>query len=220
MFCPGCGLKEERAVQFCRSCGTDLGTVRSGLAQPEAPATSLASAREEVARALATRIQQGEWWQTQALMAEMSKLFESPEERRWRLVHAGEAARLRRIRAGVITSAVGLGEMLLFLLLSSMKPDLLLLAGPGFIVFLIGLALVLNGVVFTRHKVPSKSGLGPAEVKSDATLERLVEKFDRSLGTPGVTGHTTDALAETELARPSIRGSVTEQTTRHLSSDS
>jgi len=217
MFCPGCGLKEERAVQYCRACGTDLGTVRNGLAQPDAAATSLASAREEVARALATRIQQGEWWQTESLMAEMAKLFESPEERRWRLIHAGEAARLRRVRAGVITSAIGLGETLLCLLLSFMKPDLLVGVGPGLIVFLIGLAILLNGLVFTRHKISAK-GPSPSD---ESSLKNLVERFDKSQAVSGVTRQTTDALGDAQVARPPLpAGSVTEQTTRHLSSES
>src|ERR1700694_403223 len=57
MFCPGCGLSEERTVQFCRSCGTDLGIVRETLAQPDTAGNSIALAREEIARAVAARIQ-------------------------------------------------------------------------------------------------------------------------------------------------------------------
>jgi len=105
MFCPGCGLSEERPVQYCRACGTDLGVVRDTLAQPDAAATSLAAAREQIAQALAARIQSGEWWHLGAMIPEVEKLFESRHDRELRLRRAEEGARLRRVRAGVITAA-------------------------------------------------------------------------------------------------------------------
>ena len=220
MFCPGCGLKEERVLQYCRACGTDLGTVRDKLAQPDGAANSLASAREEVARALAARIQQAEWWQTQTLVAEMAKLFESPEERRLRRLHAGEAARLRRVRAGVITSAVGLAEILFFMLLSIFKHDILLLAAPGVVVLLIGIAVLLNGMLFTLHKMPRKGSAPDDEQVDEASLGKLIERFGKRPAA-GDAGRTTDSLGGSEAARPSLApASVTEQTTRHLSSES
>ncbi len=219
MFCPGCGVKEERSLQYCRSCGTDLGAVRNGLSQPEGAASSAMAAREEMARALAVKIQQGEWWQTQSLVAEMANLFESPEERRLRWLHTVEAARLRRIRGGVITSAVGLGEILLCLLLSVLKPDLLLLAGPGVVVFLIGLAVLLNGFVFSRHKISAQSSLTAGERGNETSLEGLVERFNQNDRAAPVA-RTTDTLAEPDPARPAFSaGSVTEQTTRQLSNE-
>jgi hypothetical protein len=51
MFCPGCGLNEERPVQFRRACGADLGSVRETLEQPDAPEPAVTAAREEIARA-------------------------------------------------------------------------------------------------------------------------------------------------------------------------
>jgi len=219
MFCPECGVKEERQLQYCRSCGTDLGVVRNGLSQPEGAASSV-TARDEMARALAVRIQQGEWWQTQALVAEMANLFESPEERRLRWKHTVEAARLRRIRSGVITSAVGLGQIILCLLLSVLKPDLLLLAGPGVVVFLIGLAVMLNGFVFSRHKIASQKSLTAGEDGNEAPSNKLTQGFSQNDRPYLVAARTTDGLAEADPARrPFSAGSVTEQTTRHLSNE-
>ena len=60
MFCPNCGLKEERTVQFCRTCGTDLGAVRDTLEQPNSVAASAVAAREEIARAAAAKIKDGQ----------------------------------------------------------------------------------------------------------------------------------------------------------------
>ena len=201
MFCPGCGLSEERTVQFCRSCGTDLGMVRDTLAQPDTAGNSIALAREEIARAVAARIQTGEWWHLGAMVPEVEKLFESPQERRLRLLRKEEAARLRRVRAGVITAASGLGLMLFFAVLSIGKPDLLLLAGPALVVLLIGLGIMLNGLLFTVKK--QANALSGEQVQDPASLSG---------------GILAGALNPT--ARPSfLPSSVTDQTTRHLSSE-
>src|SRR5437016_2276764 len=94
MFCPGCGLKEERPVQYCRACGTDLRAARESLEQPDTAEPSVVAAREEVARAIATRIKEGQWWQVGAMMPEAEKLFESPQARRERLQRWDEEQRL------------------------------------------------------------------------------------------------------------------------------
>ena len=201
MFCPSCGLSEERTVQFCRSCGTDLGVVRGTLAQPDAAGNSIALAREEIAHALAARIQTGEWWHLGAMIPEVEKLFESPQERRLRQRRAEEGARLRRIRAGVITAASGLGEILLCLLLSVGKPDMLLLAGPGLVAFLIGLGIVLNGLLFTVKK------------EFSASLD------EGGLTAPSLLGNVGSRKGDPSPRPSLVASSVTDQTTRHLSSE-
>src|SRR5262249_61205350 len=85
MYCPGCGVSEDQLVQYCRTCGTDLRAVRDGLERPALDVASLASAREKVARAALAKIKEGQWWQVGAIVPEVEKLFESPEERRLRL---------------------------------------------------------------------------------------------------------------------------------------
>lgn len=201
MFCPGCGLSEERSVQFCRTCGTDLGVVRESLAQPEAAGNSIALAREEIARAVAARIQTGEWWHLGAMVPEVEKLFESPQERRLRLLRKEEGARLRRVRAGVITAASGLGLMLFFSLLSIGKPDLLLLAGPALVVLLIGLGIVLNGLLFTVKK-QSRALSADQEAEAPGLSRGLLASEPKATGRPSF-----------------LPASVTDQTTRHLSSE-
>ena len=93
MFCPACGLNEERAVQFCRVCGADLRAVRETLGQTDTPEPSVTAAREEVARAIAARIKEGQWWQVGSLAPEAQKLFESPRDRRERLRRQDEEQR-------------------------------------------------------------------------------------------------------------------------------
>jgi hypothetical protein len=203
MFCPNCGLKEDRTVQFCRTCGTDLGVVRDALEQPNSVAASTAAAREEIARAAAVKIKDGQWWQVGAIVPEVEKLFESPEDRRLRLIRADEEQRLRRIRTGVVTAASGLGAVLLFLLLSLAKSDALFLIGPSLIVLLVGLGIVINGLAFT---VPKQRALNrPPDGHQRDRLDLPPSKVGMEVPSP----------LEPSLPRPS----VTEQTTRHLSGE-
>src|SRR5215472_10314942 len=200
MYCPGCGVSEDQLVQYCRTCGTDLGAVRDGLERPGLDVASLSSAREEIARAVAAKIKEGQWWQVGAMVPEVEKLFESPEERQLRLHRSDEEQRLGRIRAGTITASVGLGLVVLFLLLSLAEGNAFFLIGPSLLVFLIGLGVVINGVWFT---VPKKW-------MPDRSLERpRQDALERS-----VTGGQGELSASLPSAQPI---SVTEETTRHLS---
>ena len=200
MFCPGCGLKEERAVQFCRACGADLRAVRETLEQPDAPEPSVTAAREEIARAIAARIKDGQWWQVGALAPEAEKLFESPRERRERLRRRDEEQRLARLRGGTVTAAVGLGLVVLFQLLRVLDNRAVILIGPSILVLLIGLGVIVNGLLFT---VPKAAALPDADAP-----HRLDDNTTSELNAP---------RAELDApGRSFIPTSVTEHTTRHL----
>ena len=206
MYCPGCGVREDQLIQYCRTCGTDLRAVRDGLERPDLDAASIASAREEIARAAAAKIKEGSWWQVGAIVPEVEKLFESPEERCLRLLRSDEEQRLRRIRVGTITASVGLGLVVSFLLLTLAEGKALFLTGPSLLVFLIGLGVVINGLWFTvpKQSMPDRS-LGWH--RQDA-----LEGAMRS-----VTGEQGELSASGPSAPPI---SVTEQTTRQLSGGS
>jgi hypothetical protein len=172
MFCPGCGLNEERAVQFCRACGADLGAVRESLERAEAAEPSVTAAREEIARAIAARIKEGQWWQVGALAPEAEKLFESLRERRARLRRRDEEQRLARLRGGTITAAVGLGLVLLFQLLRVMDDRAVILIGPSLLVLLVGLGVILNGLLFTVPKSAALPEAGAGRAASAPHGER------------------------------------------------
>src|SRR5437660_10607725 len=109
MFCPSCGSEERQATQFCRACGTDLRAVRVSLERPDSITASAVSAREDIGRAVAEKIREVEDAHELKRVAEdvlpqIEKFLESPEEKR-----------LRRVRAGVITAATGLGTGVLAL---------------------------------------------------------------------------------------------------------
>src|SRR5882672_2171504 len=213
MFCPSCGSEERQASQYCRACGTDLRAVRVSMEHPDSITASAASAREEIGRAVAQQIRQVEDAHELKKVAEdvlpqIEKFLESPEEKR-----------LRRVRAGIITAASGLGAAILGLVMSAVLRDadieaLVLILGLGTIAFAIGLGLVLNGLLFTR---PRKS---VADHSADARLQNLLDAGYASpqLGPggdaqPSFRSQTTSNLSQT--SGPSI----TEHTTHHLKTE-
>lgn len=205
MFCPSCGVKEDQLTQFCRICGTDLRVVRGSLEQADQATASSVAAREEVARAVAAKIQEGQWWQVGAMVPEVERLFESPQMLELRLLREAEVQRLRRLRTGVITSAIGLGTILLTVLVSLAKPDALLLLGPSVIVLLVGLGIVINGLLFTVPKMSRTSRKNESQKQ---------ETFVSSSSSPAET------TGDLPPARPSfLPSTVTDHTTRHLSSE-
>lgn len=205
MFCPACGLKEDRPVQFCRACGADLRAVRDSLEQTEAPDPSLAAAREELTRAIASKIKDGQWWQVGALSPEVEKLFEPPRERRERLRRQDEERRLSRLRAGTNTAAAGLGLVILFGLLWVLDDRAVLLVGPSALVFLVGLGVIINGLFFTLPREPRRVQTAdkPRHAVSDVSTNEL-------------NAPPRGELPDAPLFAPI---SVTEQTTQHLRAD-
>src|ERR671918_1628159 len=136
MYCPSCGSEERQLSQFCRACGTDLRIVRNSLENPDAVTQSAISAREQIGMAVADKIRQMSSAKDLEKIAEdvlpqFEKFLESPEERR-----------LRRIRAGVITAAIGFGASLVFLVLAMDKLELLPVITPFFVTFLVGIGVI------------------------------------------------------------------------------
>ncbi len=108
MFCPSCGLEGEQSNQFCRACGTNLRPVRSALETPDNITASAISAREEIGRAIALKIQETKSAKELAtvvedVLPEIEKFLESPEEKR-----------LRRLRKGMMVSSIGVGAAIVF----------------------------------------------------------------------------------------------------------
>ena len=196
MFCPSCGSEERQATQFCRACGTDLRAVRVTLEQPDSITASAVSAREEIGRAMADKIREVEDARDLKRVAEdvlpqIEKFLESYEEKR-----------LRRVRAGVIVAASGLGTGILGLIMGAVLngPDAeaaLIVIGLGAIAFAIGLAFVLNGLLFTR---PRK---GLEDHSPDARAQNLLD-----------AGHGSPQLRSGSEAPPSFRSQTTSNLAR------
>jgi len=206
MYCPSCGSEERQLSQFCRACGTDLRIVRNSLENPDAVTQSAVSAREHIGMAVADKIRQMSTAKELERVAEdvlphFEKFLESPEEKR-----------LRRIRSGIVTSAIGLGASIILLAMAIDKPDILPYITPALITFLVGIGVIVNGLVFT---VPRKSLPGDAyDALSQKVLDSGANVNRIPYEAPAAASLPAGANLTNELA-PS-QPSVTEHTTHHL----
>ena len=194
MFCPSCGLEERQLNQFCRACGADLRPVRGALERPDSITTSAITAREEIGRAFAAKIRETQSASELKIVAdsvlpEIEKFLESPAEKR-----------LRRMRSGAITSSIGFGGALGFMIASTLmgEQDVFFFVGVGIVLFFIGLGMILNALFFT---VPKKS---------------LSDKFDEAQNQRQLD--VVKAQTNELVLPPSneIFSSVTEDTTHRL----
>src|SRR5581483_9896434 len=187
MYCPSCGSEERQASQFCRACGSDLRAVRLSLERPDSITASAVTAREEIGRAVAEDV-----------LPQIEKFLESPEEKR-----------LRRMRAGVVVSSIGIGVTIMMLLLGSIAREadvqgFMAGGGAGIVLFFIGLGLLLNAFFFTR---PRK------DVTDHAADAQTQNALDANYAAPSqLRGPTTSNLVQSP-------GSITEHTTLHLKSE-
>jgi hypothetical protein len=190
MFCPNCGTEERQRSQFCRVCGTDLRVVRTGLERPDSITASAITAREEIGKAIAARIREVQTGKdlhriTEHVLPQITDFLASPEE-----------MRLKRIRQGMITAAVGVASIVFFMVLAEalQKHELEAVATLGLIPFFVGLIIVINGIFFTVSRKKAVSDQTP--------LVELPPAGD-------------DSPREVK-ANPPIPLSVTEHTTKHL----
>ncbi len=134
------------------------------------------------------------------VLPQMEKFLESPEEKR-----------LRRVRAGVVVAATGIGAALLILLMSMQAHDFFQFIPLGLIVFLIGLGMIINGLAFT---IPRK---GLLDRTAEANAQKELEMRNGAYANPPAAlagqGQNTNDLM---VGRPS----VTEHTTHHLKRES
>ena len=197
MYCPSCGSDERQPSQYCRVCGTDLRGVRITLERPDSITASAVSARQQIGLAIAERIRQVKSGKdlehiAEDVLPQIEKFLESPEERR-----------LRRIRAGLITAAIGFGATGGAFMLTLSDSDFLVMMLPALVLFLIGLGVLMNGVWFTvpRKEIPQPD--------VDDLLDQPVDLQSRPI---------TQNISSTHQSLPS--SSVTEHTTHHLSGTS
>ena len=167
---------------------------------------SAVSAREQISQVMAEKIRELDSANDLKKVAEdvlpqIEKFLESPEEKR-----------LRRVRAGVVTAAIGLGGSLLIFLMSTQSHDLIPFIALGVITFLIGIGLVINGLAFTvpGKKIDDRSEEAQAQKEleskmqsasaskqlfpSSQTTSDLASSPDKLVGRPSVTEHTTHQL--------------------------
>jgi hypothetical protein len=202
MYCPTCGSEERQLSQFCRSCGTDLRSVRNSLEKLDLVTASAVTARDRISVAIAEKIRELQSASdlhkvAEGVLPQIEKFLESPEERR-----------LRRIRAGIVTAFIGVGTALGGLIASLNDGDLLVMMVPGALTFFIGIGVVVNGLAFTitRKKMPH-------ELNSE--MNALLDQT-RSAGALNAPEFSEENNLRGPTRQP-VASSVTEHTTKHLS---
>ena len=211
MFCPNCGSEERQATQYCRACGVDLRAIRVSLERPDSITASAVSAREEIGRAVAQKIREVEDAKdlkgvVEDVLPQIEKFLESYEEKR-----------LRRVRAGTIIAASGLGAGTLGLIMSAVVtgPDIeaaLWIGGLGITAFTLGLGFILNGLLFTKPRKALDNRSPEAKIQNLLDSAYTPPQV-RSGETPMLRSPTTSNLSANKGA------SVTEHTTLNLKKD-
>jgi hypothetical protein len=191
-------VEDRQQGQYCRACGADLGAMRTGFMRAET-ADSTVTAREEIGRAVAAKIRELRTAKelkkvVEDVLPEVEKFLESPAERR-----------LRRIRTGIVTSGVGLGAMIFFMLVASMKDDAIPAIGVGVVAFLIGLTMLLNGWFFTVEAQSQAKDEAERERLRDMLGEPAAEQARYISPPPSVVEHTTRNLENGTVPVPRKR---------------
>lgn len=200
MFCPDCGIEERHANQFCRACGADLRRVRVAVSSPDSITASAATAREEIGAAMASRIREirsADELSTVAedVLPEIEKFLESPAEKR-----------LRRMRVGMLLSAIGLGTAIGISIVSRIMDDqnVIFLAALGSVLFFLGLGFIMNGVLLTVPKTALTDRSSDADSQRRLDLGGNANDLQLSESTnfvSSVTEHTTKHLKEKQPRR-------------------
>jgi len=195
MLCPRCNSNQSDDVKFCKTCGANLQAVRDVL-----------EGRSEAGNKF-------EWSDT--WIAEMFRSGNAAELRKMemerRMGITPEVKRYNEIKAGVITSSVGIGvSIFLFVFMQGLvhvvgveaQQILPYLWIAGVIPFFVGLALMINGMVVSKKM---------AEVQQREL--RRINALDGETATQRAL-HPADT---NEFIPTGF--SVTEQTTRHLAGE-
>lgn len=201
MFCPQCGSSQSDELKFCKTCGANLQAVR----------LAAASRSED-----ADRFDWSKTWVAEMFMSEAERKRRNEALERERGI-TPEVKRYNEIKAGVIVASVGLGAMIFLyvfmqgIILSGQNSPgdneiLSRIWVAGVVPFLIGLALIINGLFVSKRQVEAarRAALQPAPDTLNDTPDSLKP----------AQPHTLRPADTSEIIPPDF--SVTESTTRHL----
>jgi len=196
MFCPQCGTSQGDELKFCKSCGANLYAVKQAVTMREIPEKS----------------DSNKTWVGEML------LYLEKRKRDGESSINSEKNRYNEIKAGVITSCVGIGLMIFLyvfmqgIILGGKIPFdaaqiLSRLWIAGVIPIFVGVGLLINGVFVSKKLVE----LRKREQQGTETTKQLAPASD-----------SIDALSPSAdwYASGSPKPSVTEHTTRQLENSS
>ena len=187
MICPRCASNQGDDIKFCTSCGGNLQAVREALQAPDAGKKANYT------------------WVDAYVSGQEIELRKLEIERRMGITP--EVKRYNEIKAGVIVSSVGIGlAIFLFIFMQGIAvrvpPEtaeiLTRIWVAGVIPFLVGLAIIVNGLVVSKKIVEA---MERDEKKSQSLDEGPAPRVLHAADTAG--------FVPTNF-------SVTDQTTRHL----
>ena len=189
MICPRCASNQGDDIKFCTSCGANLQAVREALQVPDA----------------AGKFNWNNTWVAEMFMSGQANELRKREMER-QLGITPEVKRYNEIKAGVIVSCVGVAvSIFLFFLMNAIayqnpqNGELLRSVWlAGLIPFMVGIALIINGVVVSKKMVE--------------VIEREQNKtrgLEEGAAPRGLKSPDTNEFVP-------VNFSVTDQTTRHL----
>jgi len=193
MICPRCASNQGDDIKFCTSCGANLQAVREAMQVAEP----------------AAKFDWSNTWVAEMFMSGQAQELRKREMER-RLGITPEIKRYNEIKAGVIVSSVGVAvsiflHFLMHAIAAQNPRDAELLNSiwlAGLIPFMVGLALIINGVVVSKKMVQ--------------VIEREQNKA-KSLDEGSAPSPRGLKSADTNEFIPA-NYSVTDSTTRHLES--
>ena len=190
MQCPRCASNQSDDIKFCTFCGANLQAVREALDAPDS----------------GKKFEWGNTWVAEMFMSgQMAEMRKHEMERRMGITP--EVKRYNEIKAGVIVSSVGVGIAIFLAIFmqgvaSHVKPDvaeiITRLWVAGVIPFMVGVALIVNGLVVSKRIV---------EAQERALKEG--KELDEGVEPRGLRAADTSQFIPTNV-------SVTDGTTRHL----
>lgn len=202
MFCPQCGSSQSDELKFCKTCGANLAAVRLA-----------AASRED-----AEKFDWSKTWVAEMFMSESERRRRNEALERERGI-TPEVKRYNEIKAGVITSSVGLGVMIFLAVFmegiiqgGKVPYDTAQILGrvwvAGVIPFLVGLALIVNGIFVSKRQAEAARRSLKADPHSPDS-----RAVTNSLDEPA-RPRSLNSADTNEFIPPDF--SVTDSTTRHL----
>jgi hypothetical protein len=193
MFCPSCGSQADLGIKFCKQCGFELNRVRGAIQR--------GGERPSLMQNMAD-------WDRDQLEAQR-------EERRRKNKKSPEEKRYEEIKAGVITTCVGVGATVFLYFFMSVvaanepkDADIINRVWlAGLVPTIIGLGILFNGLVISRKIVELKR------------QQALLENNSASAWTPVINATPaldTASINVNALPAAQFDYSVTEHTTAKL----
>jgi hypothetical protein len=185
MLCPRCASNQNDDIKFCTSCGANLQAVREALEAPEGKKFDWSNT----------------WVADMFMSGQMAELRKLEIERRMGITP--EVKRYNEIKAGVIVSSVGVG-LAVFLAIfmqgvaGHVDPKdaeiITRIWVAGVIPFMVGLALIINGLVVSKKIVEAQEralkegmaldeGQSPRSLRPPDTSEFIPTNFSVTDGT-------------------------------------